>query len=145
MSDPHLAEEPVDACGEQSRVRQLANADDGGGSAAQETVDQQAAGRGSASTGSRQASALAWAEVMDSLIGWAIARADAAVDEICAYLADRPPIRPWQGKYPREAFPFRGRGHDEVCSAMRRRLRLRQAWTPRPMGTVRPPRRRRVP
>jgi hypothetical protein len=87
-----------------------------------------------------------WTKVIDGLIGWAIAQADAAVDEICAYFADRPAgIRGWQRDYPGESFPYRGRGKDHDCSALRRRLRAHHGWGPRPMGAVRPPRRRRLP
>jgi hypothetical protein len=144
MSDPHPAEEPVDVCDEQPRRRQLADADVGG-RAARKTAGQEPADQGPVSAGTRQGSGLAWAEFMDSLIDWAVARADAALDELCEFLADRPPIRPWQGEYPNESFPYLGRGHDQACSALRRRLRSQQAWAARPMGAVRPPRRRRVP
>lgn len=84
-------------------------------------------------------------DMLDGLISWAIARADAALDEICAYLAERPATRGWLGKYPGESSPFRGRGQDEACSALLRRLRSQRGWGRRPRGAVRPPRLRRLP
>jgi hypothetical protein len=139
MSDPHPAEEQISACGEQPSNGQQAAAD-GAGPADRES---EAAGRGAASPW--QGFEPDWTEVIDDLIGWAMARAEPAVDEICAYLAERPPVRPWQGDYPGESFPYLGRGHDQACSALRRRLRSQQGWAPRPMGARRPPRSRRVP
>jgi hypothetical protein len=150
MSEPYPAEEQDAACGEQLSMRPLADADGSAGPAAPDTAAHEPAAEepadlGAASEASQQGSETDGAEVVDGLIAQAIATADAAVDDICAYLADRPPIRGWQREYPGESFPYLGRGYDQVCSALRRRLRSRQGWAPRRMGAVRPPRRRRVP
>lgn len=66
-----------------------------------------------------------WARVLDRLIDWAIAQADAAVEEICDYLNQRAAERAdidWARSHVRGSLPNRGRDHS--CSSLRRRRRM---------------------
>jgi hypothetical protein len=94
-----------------------------------------------------------WA-ALDRLISWAIAQGDAAVDEICRYLTQRLNERraqaahellpDWARTYSRRSVPYRGRGRDQACSQLRRRLRAHHGDAQRPIGAERPPRLRRT-
>lgn len=92
-----------------------------------------------------------WARVLDRLIDWAVAQADAAVEEICSYLRaserrqSHDLLPDWARSYARSSLPYRGRGRDRDCSSLRRRLRSHQDGRPRPLGAARPPRARRTP
>jgi len=95
-----------------------------------------------------------WA-ALDRLISWAIAQGDAAVDEICRYFTQRLNARraqaihellpDWARTYSRRSLPYRGRGRDQACLQLRRRLRAHHGDAPRPIGAERPPRLRRMP
>jgi plasmid stabilization system protein ParE len=95
-----------------------------------------------------------WSLVLDRLINWAVSQGDAAVDQIYDYLvqrsADRQPRRSHDlipgsvGRHPRRSTPYRGRGRDQACSSLRRRLRSGHGCIPRPPGSRRPPRQRRI-
>jgi len=96
-----------------------------------------------------------WSLVLDRLISWAVAQGDAAVDQIQSYLVQRSTERQPRRSHDlipgseagnvRQSTPFRGRGHDQACSSLRRRLRSQHGCTVRPPGNRRPPRHRRLP
>jgi len=96
-----------------------------------------------------------WSLVLDRLIGWAVAQGDAAVDQIQSYLVQRATERRPRRSHDlipdseagsvRQSTPYRGRGHDQACSSLRRRLRSQRGCTARPPGNRRPPRQRRMP
>lgn len=94
-----------------------------------------------------------WRATVEQIIGWAVDRGDRAVDDLVAYLDERT-VRGrarsahelasgWTGDPAHRAQPYRGRGQDQACSALRRRLRSQHGCLPRPLGSGRPPRRRR--
>jgi plasmid stabilization system protein ParE len=95
-----------------------------------------------------------WSLVLDRLISWAVSQGDAAVDQIYDYLvrrsAEQQPRRSHDlipgsaSGYARRSTPYRGRGQDQACSSLRRRLRSRHGCIARPPGTRRPPRQRRI-
>jgi hypothetical protein len=96
-----------------------------------------------------------WSQVLDRLISWAVAQGDAAVDQIHDYLIQRSTQRRPRRSHDlipgseagnvRQSTPYRGRGHDQACSSLRRRLRSQHGCTSRPPGNRRPPRHRRLP
>jgi len=61
-----------------------------------------------------------WVRALDRLIDWAVAQADAAVEEICGYLNQRA-AQPRDPGLARGSLP--GRGRDHSCSSLRRRRR----------------------
>jgi hypothetical protein len=93
-----------------------------------------------------------WSLVLDRLIDWAVAQGDAAADQIYSYLVQRSTERrprrshdlipDSEAGYVRQ-MPYRGRGQDEACSSLRRRLRSQHGCI-RPSGNRRPPRQRRI-
>jgi hypothetical protein len=95
-----------------------------------------------------------WAGLLDWLISWALAQGDEAVDQIYTYLEQRSAenrARPshdllpgWSRTSIHRSLPYRGRGRDEACSELRRRLRSHHGLMPRPLGAERPPRNRRM-
>ena len=95
-----------------------------------------------------------WSLVLDRLINWAVAQGDAAVDQIHDYLVQRSTERRPRRSHDlipdgeagnvRQATPYRGRGHDQACSSLRRRLRSQHGCITRPPGSRRPPRQRRM-
>ena len=142
MSDTEPAEERIGGCDEPVATRGRPD----------ETVP--ADGRDRPADHAAPESEENWAGVLDRLISWAFAQGDEAVDQIYAYLQEhsgenRP--RPshdllpgWSRTTIGRSLPYRGRGRDEACSELRRRLRAHHGLMPRPLGAERPPRNRRM-
>jgi hypothetical protein len=139
MSDAEPAEEWIGCCGEpvatHGRTDEAAPGQDQSADKAVESEEN-------------------WAEALDGLISWAIAQGDEAVEQIYAYLEQRweeGRARPshdllpgWSRTTIHRSMPYRGRGRDEACSELRRRLRLHHGLMPRPLGAERPSRHRRM-
>lgn len=91
-----------------------------------------------------------WSLMLDRLISWAVAQGDAAVDQIQNYLVQRSAERRPRRSHDlipgsaagnvRQSTPYRGRGRDQACSSLRRRLRSQHGCICRPAGSRRPPR-----